>query len=689
MPSATFLRIGVRYLQRHRWQSALMIVGITLGVAVVVAIDIANEGAGAAFDLSTQAVAGRATHQIVGGPGGLPQDLYVELRRAGYSAASAPVVTDYVTSPQLGDRPLQLLGVDPFAEAPFRNYLSVSAGSGVGDLTAFLAQPGAVLLSTGVAAQYGLATGDQLDLSIGGIAHRATIAGLIEPVDKLSRRALDGLVLADIATAQELTGRLGVIDYIDLILPEDAAALEAEIAALLPTGARLQPAGARNGAIEQMTAAFRTNLTALSLLALLVGMFLIYNTMTFSVVQRRPLFGTLRCLGVTRREVFQMVIAEAVIVGVVGSLLGLTVGIVLGQGALRMVTRTVNDLYFAVTVNSTGVPASSLIKGALLGVVATVLTAAPPAWEAASAPPRAALSRSVLEQTRRRAVRWTAIGGVALALAGGGLLVIPVRSIALGFAGIFAVLLGFALLAPAATLAFMQGATAPAGRVWGAVGRMAPRGVINALSRTSIAVAALMVAVSVTIGVGVMIGSFRFTVVKWLEQTLQGDVYISPPAVSATQTTSTLDADVAALLQDWPGVARVDVLRSATVDAPDGPVHVAATNNVRVGDERLYASADLPPDEIWAAMEQGAVVVSEPFAYRVGLPRTPVSSTPCRTARDCTGRGGATVTLFTDAGAHTFPVVGVYYDYSSSQGTVLMALPVYRRYWQDTALSAA
>jgi putative ABC transport system permease protein len=124
--SRTLWNIGWRYLLRHPWQSVLMVLGITLGVAVAVAVDLANASATRAFDYSTDAVAGRATHQILAGPQGLDEALYVELRRQGLATdgiSLAPIVTDYVYSSQLGERPFQLLGIDPFAEAPFRNYL--------------------------------------------------------------------------------------------------------------------------------------------------------------------------------------------------------------------------------------------------------------------------------------------------------------------------------------------------------------------------------------------------------------------------------------------------------------------------------------------------------------------------------------------------------------------------------------
>src|SRR5574341_429256 len=146
-PSRSLWTIGWRYLWRHPIQTALMILGITLGVAVVVAIDLANASASRAFDLSVESIAGRATHQIVGGPDGVDEELYARLRREHIVDAATPVVTEYVSSPQMGDRPLRLLGVDPFAEAPFRSY--------VGDeeipldvLTAFLTKPGAILIST-------------------------------------------------------------------------------------------------------------------------------------------------------------------------------------------------------------------------------------------------------------------------------------------------------------------------------------------------------------------------------------------------------------------------------------------------------------------------------------------------------------------------------------------------------------
>ena len=278
-----------------------MILGITLGVAVVVAVDLANASASRAFDLSADAIAGRATHQIVGGPQGLDETLYSHLRRQGVAMDTAPIVTDYVSSPQLGDRPFQLLGVDPFAEPPFRDYIWQPGDMPAADLLQFLTEPGALLLPAATAERYGLSQGVPITLEVAGHSRSAFVAGLLPSGDTPGRRSLDGIILADIATAQELLDRTGRLDRIDLILSDINGALVSSIDNWLPPEVRIQPIYARTGAIRQMTAAFRTNLLALSLLALFVGLFLIYNTMTFSVIQRRPLLGTLRCLGVTPR----------------------------------------------------------------------------------------------------------------------------------------------------------------------------------------------------------------------------------------------------------------------------------------------------------------------------------------------------------------------------------------------------
>lgn len=688
----TLIRIAWRHLTKHLWQSILMIVGIMLGVAVAVGVDIANVSAKKAFDLSTETIAGKATHQIVGSSQGLDQEIYTRLRRSGVIQLTAPIISQYVLSPELGSRPIQLLGVDPFVEQPFRSYLASDSAQAsqdlsaatrptVIDLTSFLTQPGAILLVDSLAERYGLGQGQQITLQSNGQSSQVTIVGILQPDDSLSRRALESLLITDLATAQEISGRLKTLDRIDLILPEDLNApcypgspsnlgcLEA-IQQYLPDGTYIQAVDARTGTVEQMTNAFRLNLTALSLLALVVGMFLIYNTTTFSVVQRRTLLGTLRCLGVTRREVFLLILLEAFVVGLFGSVLGICLGVLLGQGAVRLVTQTINDLFFVITVRGIQIPIESIVKGIILGVGTTLITAAPPAWEAASVPPRSALSRSGLESKTQTAIHVSAIIGMLLIFTGTILLILIRTNLLVSFAATFAIIVGLAMLAPFITRWFMQKITPILGRIWGILGKMAPRDVIKSLSRTSIAVMALMVAISVTIGVSLMVSSFRYTVIAWLEQTLQGDIYLSAPGLTATTPSGDIQEGIITLVSNLPEVARTDLLRAITVDSPFGAQQIAAINNPTIANERKFINLSLNESQVWDEMQKGAVLVSEPLINRLGLPL----------------RGGQ-ITLYTDNGPQQFPIIGVYYDYASTSGNILMALPVYRSYWDDNSLT--
>lgn len=686
-------RVLLRLAWRHAWrrplQSLFLIVGVAIGVAMIVAIDLANGSAQRAFELGTETVTGRATHQVVGGPSGLDVEVYTALRRDLGYRLSAPVVEDYVVAPALDGQPLRLLGVDPFSEAPFRSYLGPGSSNAASDgptpdyLTPLMVQPRTGLVSTTLAERYGLVTGDTITVRAGSRTLDIELVGLLAPSDDLSRRALDTLLITDIATAQEVLNRVGRIDRIDLIVPEGeiGAAILDRIQSILPPGARIAVSSARSGTVNEMTAAFELNLTALSLLALVVGMFLIYNTVTFSVVQRRPVIGTLRALGVTQREIYALILLEAVLLGIVGTLAGLALGLVLGRGAVQLVTRTINDLFFVVAVRDVDVPVWTLVKGGLIGVTAAGLAAALPAFEATSIAPAGALQRSSIEDRARTILPW--VTGAALALlAVGTLLLIPEWNLVIAFTGLFAIIIGAALLAPLVTLWLMRGAQGVTGRVGGVIGRMAPRTIVRTLSRTSVAVAALMVAVSVIIGVGVMIGSFRTTVELWLEDVLQADIFVSPPSLNAAQVTATVDPALIEELAAFPGIARTATTRGVDVaaylseaaqqiDAGEDvlPVRLVALSDDIAGEDRRYRAAVGDWQATWAAVESGGVIINEPLANRYDLAL------------------GDAITLQTDQGPHPFEIVGVAIDFDVNP-VVFMHDPVYRQWWDDRAVSA-
>ena len=284
---------------------------------------------------------------------------------------SAPIITESVTSPELGDQSLRILGVDPFAEPPFREYLTTINVEGENQdtfaaLNNFIAQPDTLLMSTTLAQRFDIGVGDSITLEIGGASQTVQVVGLIQPDDNLSQQALDDLLLMDIATAQEVVGLPDRISRIDLILPDGYNI--AQIRDILPAGVSLIAIVGEDSALSQMTAAFEINLQALSLLALVVGVFLIYNTVTFSVVQRRNIIGILRSLGTTRAQIFALIVGEALILGLVGTILGLGLGIIFGRFAVGLVSQTISDLYFTVNVQNVTLDAVVLLKGIAIGV---------------------------------------------------------------------------------------------------------------------------------------------------------------------------------------------------------------------------------------------------------------------------------------------------------------------------------
>jgi len=656
------LRSGRRYLLRHPWQTGLAILGVALGVAVVVAVDLANDSALRAFRLSMETLTGRATHQVYGPPGGLDERVYTRLRTEAGHVPAAPVVEGYG---EARGRTLHLLGVEPLAERPFRGQLR---GPGGDSLETLMTQPGTALLAAPTATRLGVAVGDSLPLTVAGRATRLRIVGLVQASGP-DAAAIDGLLLMDIATAQEATGSVGLLSRIDLLLPaSDGSAALARVQALLPRGAELAPAAARTDTLAQLSAAFRTNLTAMSLLALLVGLFLIYNTMTFAVLQRRRLLGTLRLVGVTGAELFAAVLWEAAVIALLGTVIGLLAGWALGQGLVQLVTRTMNDLYFVLTVTEFLPGPLPFIKGALLGLGGALLAAAAPALEAARTTPLAALGRSHLEARVRRMAPRLAGAGLGMAAAAGALLVLPSRSLLLGFVALFLLIVGLALTTPWVVARFSRLAGPPLEWALGVQGRLAVRGVADSLSRTGIAVAALTLAVATTVGVAVMVDSFRATVAQWLGSSLQADVYVSLAQVRSGPSRATLAPDLVQGIRALDGVAALSLGRSLTLHGPGGITDVFALE-VPASLGPRYSLAEGDPETVWDAFHAGTgVAVSEPLAWHRQL------------------QPGDRIRLRTARGEQDFPVTGVYYDYGSERGEVLMTRALYQRWFDDAGV---
>ena len=667
--STILRRSSRRYWVRHPLQALLAVAGIAVGVAVTLAIDLANGSAEKAFRLSTAAVTGKATHQVVSGPGGLPEEIFPRIVLEGTTAPAAPVVEETVMLSSGVSRSLRLLGLDPTAEAPFRTSFD-GIGGGI-DLGALATEPGAVLATRETARDLGLAVGDQLGLRIGGVERSVTLVGELPVPDRRRRLALQDVLVADLSTAQEVLGWKGRLSRIDLLLPRGAAgeAAEGRIRRLLPESAEILTAAGRAETITGMTAAFQLNLRALSLLALVCGAFLVFNTCRFSVVQRRPLLGRLRALGVTGREVFGLVLREAAAFGLVGSLLGSALGVGLATILVRLVTRTINDLYFSVAVRHLDLRPGALLAAVAMGVAASLLASFFPAREAARASPRVTLSRSRLESSSRFRAPRLALGGVGC-FAVGALALVPERALALNFFGVLAVLLGFAALTPWTTLVFMALLQRPARRIFGTLGSMAVRGVTASLSRTGVAIAALALAVAVTVGIGSMIDSFRRSVTDWLSYTLSADLYLSPARLSTDRHAAPFGPSLLEDLGRLDGVSGWNTIRRAEIETDGASLRIAAMD-LHPRAEAAYSLITTVGGEAWRQWRaEDAVFVSEPFAYRRGVAAGDVLRLPART------------------GDRQLVVAGVFRDYGSDQGMVMIRRSLYDGLWNDPGYDA-
>lgn len=673
------LRIAWRALRQRPGQPLLATLAVALGVAVVVGVDAANQTALRSFADTAQSLSGSATHRIVGGPDGVDEALYPRLRRELGLRAAAPALEGHArlldAAGQRG-RALRVVGIAPFAEGPLRPWLAFDAGPGddsfaIGPL---LTIPGGVLTSAATADRLGLDVDQPFGVDIAGRRHQLRLVGRLRPTDELAGRGLDDVLLCDLATAQELLGRLGRLDRIDLRLDDVE---EGDLRGWLEqngAGTRLESRRDARGALDDLTAAFRLNLRALSLLALLVGAFLVHNAMQLAVVRRRELFGLLRAVGASRPQILLMVLAEAGVLGGVGALLGLPLGLGLAQGLLGLVGATMQDLYTAGPLpESAQLEPTAAGVVLLLGIAMSLLAALAPAIEATTVAPRVAMSRAGLEQRARR-LAWLSLP-FGLGLAGVGTWAgqeLP-GGVTVAFLAVFTVLIGAALATPGLTALLLRLARAPLGLLFGTAGRQAARAAAAGLSRTSVATAALTLAIAATVGLGVMVQSFRSSVADWLGTTLIADAYVTVPSSMSTRTSTRLDpASLQALLdvpavRDWSTYRRVEVPLAGN---PGSQVELAA---IRPAAASLDAYRWLDGDRAAAAQALAgtdAVLCSEPLASRLGL------------------GAGDQLTLQTASGPQPFTVAAVFRDYAAERGYAILARQTYDRHWQDDAVAS-
>jgi putative ABC transport system permease protein len=692
-----FYQFIVRPLAGEKIRTATTIIGVALGIAVVIAIQLTNASSVRGFETALETVAGKTAVEIVGAGTGVDETRLPQLswlRGFGVISpvieGSAALVTgdlNFQSRRQL--EAVKVLGIDILRDMPFRDYqlLEIERPVGAGssrrpandDFTTqrfleILTDERSVVITEKLARRRDLDIGSELRLMIGDRVLPFVVRGYLK--DEGPARVLDGnFILMDIAAAQVAFGRLGRIDRLEVMLPDGAdldAALEA-IASRLPPGLSAQRPSRRSQQVETMLAAFHANLTALSWIALIVGLFLVYNTVTISVVARRQEIGTLRALGLSRGKVLLLFLGEAVVLALAGITIGLGLARLLADAAVTLTASTVSTLYIAAVSAPPDMNLGHVWTAIAIGLPLSLAAAAVPAIEASRVPPTAAMrGHDTLEMRSRLRPAALLVPAVILIAAYGLAQLPPIgRRPVFAYASSFALVIGAACLVPAIMFGLARLGRPLLRRRFGVEGLLAHANLTSAIPRLSISVAALAVSLSMMVAIAVMIGSFRDTVVYWVGQTLRADLFIGPgvrPTVGSEQTVS---PEVVAILRTHPEVAALDEFRNLDL-VYEGNLAVLGGGSFSVVLEQgslLFKSPANARDELRKAIGQDAVIISEPFAMRYGK------------------RDGDLIELQTPQGPRPFRVAAVYYDYASDRGVVVMDRGTFRKYFGDLAPS--
>jgi putative ABC transport system permease protein len=640
----------------------LTVLGAALGVASVLSIQIINRSAIGAFQAGLRAVSGDADLSVLGRLPSFPEQLYAEVLAEPGVAAAWPLYRIDVAldgSPMPAARRagvgeagfLEVVGTDLFASlaVPWRGEPPPAEA-----LVDALGRPGWVAVTPVLATRMGWAVGDAFEVTSGSRRVRLVVGALVD-WQRRSPGASPRLALMDIAQVQGLLGQPGRLHQVDVRVAAgtDVANLTARLQRRLGPGVEVLTPAARTERASELLGAFRLNLTALSLISLFVGLFLVHESTQALLIRRRGEFGLLRALGLSRGRVLGLVLAEVGLLGALGVAAGLPLGYWVAAANVDVVSGTLTNLYLLDAIETLELPGWLAGLAALIGVGGALAGGLLPALDIARRSPTELLAPYTLhERTRSLARPLFAAGWGVLALAALAFVTVGRGWQPAGFGLGLALLVAIPLLTP-----FVVERAAALVRLRGFGLGYSVKSLSTRLATTAFAVASLAVAVSMLIGITLMIGSFRRTVEVWVGSTVRADIYVTTRSWARAGAEATLSASLVEALRTQPGVAYVDRLRRLTTLLGDRPVAVAGVDMRLPGrEERFPLATPGRAEALRRVREEGAVLVSEPLARKVGL------------------GVGDRLRLAGPGGDQALTVAGVYYDYSTEGGVVAMDL---------------
>lgn len=671
-------RLVVRALRREGGRALLSLLTVALGVAVFLSIRLANRAAVASFEQFAEGVGQGSDLVLRAEAGPLRESQLAAFRPLLALGWMRPVIEGSFARKGTLEG-FQLMGLDLVglgAAAPGAGPETAEAvpqDRATAGFYAVLQDPQAVLVSRALAAE-GLGPGSTLEGFVQDRPVQLRIAGVLP--DAPNRPPLQrNLLVMDLPAAQRLLGREGELDRVEWGLRPGAslADLEAQARRLLPPGLLLEPPEQRAESGRTMTAAFRFNLTILSLLALVVGGYLLFQALDASVNQRRETWATLRALGLPPAALLRMVLGEAALVGGLGSLLGLGLGWLLAQGSVRAVSQTVNALYGASAAHRANLQGGEALLALLLGILASLTAAWVPARRAALTPPVQLLARG--GGPPQAPLPWLGLAGVGTLSAGLALAYgfRPAPGVAWhAYLGALLVLGGGSLLA--VTLLPLLGRPGRATRRWPL--RLALRPLLRPTSRHGFAAAALAVAVGMTTGMGVMVRSFEQTVLSWIGSSLRADLYVAPLGATGAASQHRMSAEMADAVAGDAAVAAADRFQLVPLTFRGRPTFLGSGDMaIQAARGGLILAAGGPFPAPLLALRRGGIedpgaLASETFARHFGV------------------HVGETLDLPTPAGPKRVTVRGILADYGNERGSLILDRPVFLAWFQDARVAS-
>jgi putative ABC transport system permease protein len=645
----------VRYALRHRFLALINVLSVALGVAVYLAIQVTNRSAEQSFAAGVDLVAGRAHLEA---RGEIDDALFPQLQAIEGVTTATPLVEGVIILPDFPGEYLHLVGIDPLTNSEFRNFGAKSFDKISPDR--WFGDGHAISIAKSFARTHGLRIGDALKIQAGERTVILTIAFLLD-----TENADSHFAAMDIGWVQELLDKAGTLSAVLFRVkdPKNPDAVASRIAKLIPANVVIGPPSNRSAQVAKMLAGFHLNLTALSLVSLLVGVFLVYNTISASVVRRRGEIGILRSIGVTPGQIRWLFLGEALLYGLIGSLLGIGGGLLIARSLLRVVATTISNLYVLTSIEHAYWPWDQVILVFLLGLAATLLGAWAPAQSAVGVPPLQALNLGFLiERSARPAlswIGWSAAAALAALVSGVAALRGGIRNAA--FLCALSTLITFCLLAPIATYWF--------GRCISEFFRgthlihLAAQNLVRSLFRNAITIAALASAAAMLVSVSIMIFSFRSAVDRWISRRLVADLFITSTQNEIAGFQKFVSPDLLAFLEHLRLVDAVDTYRDYETELDGSPVAVGVVQGSGRNRPQFVGAGDAEKIRKWH--DADTVIASEPLARRFNL------------------QEGQSLILKTPAGPKSFTVVGIFYDYTRDSGLLLMQRSSFEKYWQD------